>query len=165
LRDGASEDAPGFTGAHSRSIAAQFTIGRRYDDSADLRGFGERNRAATDDPATAYYVSQALEECAALRPLPGDRASHWIELAASAELSQPCRGFDGAVIEPREIVELLSAAARRGEPHAVARMLLFRDIAAPKADVMAAHDPRMAQTRESAVSIARYWAHSSRAQS
>jgi hypothetical protein len=98
----------------------------------------------------AYYVSQALEECAAIRPPPGGRETPWIELAASAELSQPCRGFDGAVIEPREIVELLSAAARRGEPHAIARMLLFRDIAAPKADVMG-DIPRLLQTRDPAV--------------
>jgi hypothetical protein len=83
-----------------------------------------------------------------VRPPPHDRETPWIELAASAELSQPCRGFDGSVIQPGEIVALLNAAARQGEPHSVARMLLFRDIAAPKAEVMgeiprllASHDP------------------------
>jgi hypothetical protein len=88
------------------------------------------------NPEIAYYVSQALEECAALRALDGDREGHWVRIAAAAALTDPCRGFDGRVIEPREIVSLLTTASLGGEPHAIARMLLFRDIAAPKAEVI-----------------------------
>jgi hypothetical protein len=150
LRDGAPGNAPASLDARSRSIIAAFAIGHRYDDAGDLRGFVERHRGAIDDPETAYYVSQALEECAALRSPPDDRETRWIELAAAAALSQPCRGFDGSVIAPGEIVELLSAAAHRGEPHAIARMLLFRDIAAPKDDVMG-DIPRLLETRDPAV--------------
>ena len=95
-------------------------------------------------------MSQALEECSALRPLAREGEGHWAELAAAAELAVPCRGFDGRVIEPREIVELLTAAAARGEPHAIARMLLFRDIAAPKAEVMD-EIPMLLATRDPAV--------------
>jgi hypothetical protein len=150
LRDGASEDTPLSTGTHPRSFLPAFPSGHGFDATGDLRRFVEQHRAAVEDPETAYYVSQALEECAALRPAPADVDARWIELAASAALLRPCRGFDGAVIEPGEIVELLSAAARRGEPHAIARMLLFRDIAAPKGDVMA-DIPRLLQTRDPAV--------------
>jgi hypothetical protein len=150
VRDGAPGGAPDAREVRSRWIIEPFATGHRYDTAADLRGFVEQHRAALDDPQTAYYVSQALEECAALRPPPGDRETRWIELAASAALSQPCRGFDGTVIQPGEIVELLGAAARRGEPHAIARMLLFRDIAAPKSDVMA-DIPKLLATRDPAV--------------
>jgi hypothetical protein len=122
----------------------------RFAAAADLRGFVERHRARADDPETAYYISQALEECAALRPPAADREVSWSALAAAAELLQPCRGFDGLAIAPTEIVALLDRAARRGEPHAVARMLLFRDIAAPKDDVIGAL-PMLLATRDPAV--------------
>jgi hypothetical protein len=112
------------------------TIADRFLLAADLRGFVERHLDSVDDPETAYYVSQALEECSVLPSPAADAGPHWAELAAAAALAGPCLGFDGRPIEPREIVGLLSAAATRGEPHAIARMLLFRDIAAPKSDVM-----------------------------
>jgi hypothetical protein len=51
-------------------------------------------------------------------------------------LADACRGFEGGAIEPRLIVDLLGRAAASGEPHAIARMLLFRDIAAPKDEVI-----------------------------
>jgi hypothetical protein len=57
-------------------------------------------------------------------------------VAATVALTTPCRGFDDRIIEPREIVALLHMASLNGEPHAIARMLLFRDIAASKADVI-----------------------------
>ena len=41
-------------------------------------------------------------------------------------------------------MDLLRRAAESGEPHAVARMLLMRDIAAPKDDVIAALPPLLA---------------------
>jgi hypothetical protein len=56
---------------------------------------------------------------------------------AQLGLAAPCRGFDGLTIDSRDILALLQEAARHGEPHARARMLSFRDIAAPKLDVMA----------------------------
>jgi hypothetical protein len=126
------------------------TVADRFLFAADLRGFVEGHLDGVDDPETAYYVSQALEECSALRPLSGGAEGHWAELAAAAALAGPCRGFDGRLIESREIVGLLSAAAKRGEPHAIARMLLFRDIAAPKSDVMESI-PWLLATRDPAV--------------
>ncbi len=46
------------------------------------------------------------------------------------------RRFEGRSIDPREVLALLQQAARQGEPHARARMLLLRDIGAPKSDVI-----------------------------
>jgi hypothetical protein len=121
--------------------AATAAVGERFQRAADFRGFVERHREALDDPETAYYVSQALEECALTRPAAGERprgdtAEHWAQLAAADALVAPCRGFDGRAIDPNEIVTLLARAAARGEPRATARMLLFRDIAAPKSDLL-----------------------------
>ena len=119
----------------------------RFEEVDDLRGFVERAAAHLDDPLIAYYVSQALEECHLLAELfperrdawfPAAAASHsWAQLAAQAALVAPCRGFEDRPIDPRQVFALLEASARSGEPHARARMLLFRDIAAPKADVIA----------------------------
>jgi len=115
-----------------------------------LRVFVELNLEGVANPEIAYYVSQALEECAALRAVDGDRGGHWVRNAASAALADPCRGFDGRVIAPREIIDLLTAASLGGEPHAIARMLLFRDIAASKADVID-EIPGLLATRDPAV--------------
>lgn len=126
----------------TRRVAAgpPAAVAERFFHAADFRGFVERHRHALDDPETAFYVSQALEECALARPAAMDvnvsvTESRWARLAAADALIAPCRGFDGRVIDPREIVALLARAADRGEPRAAARMLLFRDIAAPKSDV------------------------------
>jgi hypothetical protein len=51
-------------------------------------------------------------------------------------LADRCRGFQDEVIDSRAIFEMLRYAARWGEPHALARLLLFRDIAAPKDDAL-----------------------------
>jgi len=118
-----------------------------FDDSTrDLRGFVERRREHLAHSHVAYDVSQALEECAAVtRALALDEGSIvpvassptlWQELAASEALAAPCRGFEGYVIRPGEVMELLRYSAERGEPRARARMLLFRDIAASKEDAM-----------------------------
>jgi hypothetical protein len=121
--------------------AGPIAVGDRFLHAADFRGFVEGHRHALDDPETAYYVSQALEECAIARPTagdePADSAERWAQLAAADALVAPCRGFDGRAIDSGEIVILLARAADRGELHAAARMLLFRDIAAPKSDVLA----------------------------
>jgi hypothetical protein len=122
-----------------------------FQEGDDLRAFVEHAMSRLDDPQTMYYVSQALEECHAWGAMPDDDdtypmvavVSHmdllqWKRTWASSALAAPCRGFDGRTIDSREIFALVQQAARQGEPHAVARMLAFRDIAAPKSDVMAA---------------------------
>jgi hypothetical protein len=120
----------------------------RYQEGEDLRAYVERSNSRLDDPQTMYYVSQALEECRTWGAMPDDDElpnvtviSHvdwrqWVRSGAAATLSAPCRGFGGRVIDSGRIFTLLQEAARMGEPHARARMLLFRDIAAPKSDVM-----------------------------
>ena len=113
------------------------------------RAFVERARPYLDDPRTMYYVSQALEECYAWGGSPEDDeiyagvnvVSH-VDLQqakrswASEALAAPCRGLERQSIDPREILALLQKAARHGEPHAQAHMLIFRDVAAPKADAI-----------------------------
>jgi len=120
-----------------------------YQEGDDLRTFVERARPYLGDPRTMYSVSQALEECHAWGTTPEEDdtypsvsvVSHvdllqWKRMWASAALAAPCRGFDGRAIDSREILALLQEAARQGEPHARARMLAFRDIAAPKSDLL-----------------------------
>lgn len=113
------------------------------------RAFVDRARPYLDDPRTMYYVSQALEECYAWGGFPDDDdtyagvnvVSH-IDLQqakrswASEALAAPCRGLERQSIDPREILALLENAARHGEPHARAHMLIFRDVAAPKSDAI-----------------------------
>jgi hypothetical protein len=117
---------------------AQAAISEQFQQARDLRGFVERNLSRAADPAVAFYVSQALEECALARPwaAEAERPGRWSEKAASEMLADACRGFEASAIEPTLIVDLLGRAAASGEPHAIARMLLFRDIAAPKDEVM-----------------------------
>jgi hypothetical protein len=81
-------------------------------------------------------VSQALEECAVMRVSPDVPDIPVEERRAAHLLAEHCRGFQGEPIEPAAILEMLRYAARWGEPHALARMLLFRDVAAPKDDAL-----------------------------
>ena len=120
-----------------RQLMAQpaFTLPMR-----DLRGFVEARRDRLAETAVAYEVSQALEECYALSVarardeaiVPVSAALRWPALAAGEALAAPCRGFEGHRIHPGEVLALLRYAADNGEPRARARMLLFRDVAAPK---------------------------------
>lgn len=132
----------------------QPAVAERFIQAADFRGFVERYRGNLDDPETAYFVSQALEECALARPAAASTAAEdaegWARLAAADALVAPCRGFDAVAIDPHEIFSLLTRAAAAGEPRAAARMLLFRDIAAPKADVLPAL-PALLATRDPSV--------------
>ena len=98
--------------------------------ASDLRGFVERHRGRIGDPEIAFYVSQALEECVLARDLAPGTDSPQLAFAGR------CRGFDGERIAGQAIMELLRHAASHGEPHAIARMLLFRDVAAPKDEVL-----------------------------
>ena len=107
-----------------------------YAHAADLRGFVERHRGRLSDPETAFYVAQALEECALAHATHRDERFSDEERRAALALADHCRGFPGAAIDPQRILELLRYAAHWGEPHAAARLLLFRDVAAPKDDVL-----------------------------
>ena len=114
-----------------------------------LRDYVERARPHLEDPRTMYYVSQALEECYAWGAEPDDddiyagvNVISRMDLQeakrswAAQALAAPCRGLERHSINPREILALLERAAQHGEPRARAHMLIFRDIAAPKSDVI-----------------------------
>ena len=115
-----------------------------YEEGDDLRSFVERAASRLHDPQTMYYVSQALEECQTWgrkddESPPGSWADlrDWMRYSSAQALAAPCRGFEDSAIDSRQIFVLLQEAARQGEPHARARMLLFRDIAAPKSEAIA----------------------------
>jgi hypothetical protein len=117
---------------------------------------GEQNRyydpglamvAENLDAASRYFIATALEDCYALsqRGLPrfrdeflhrvsaGTSASdHWVRERAFDGTTQNCIAFDGAPISPEKILGLLRSAARDGDPRAIARTLLFRDLADSK---------------------------------
>jgi hypothetical protein len=118
--------------------------------ATDLNAFVERHRHRLHNPETAFYVSQALEECAATRDIDANEELPAVERSAAREIAAQCRGFAGQVIDPSAIVELLRYAARWGEPHALARLLLFRDIAAAKDDALG-ELPWMLTSREPSI--------------
>lgn len=118
--------------------------------STDLAAFVERHRQRLHNPETAFYVAQALEECALTREIEAHDELPAPERVAAREIADQCRGFAGQVISPRSIMEMLAYAARWGEPHALARMLLFRDIAAAKDDALA-DIPWMLTSREPSI--------------
>ena len=119
------------------------------DESGNLRIYVDRARPYLDDPRTMYYVSQALEECYSWGSAPEDDELYaGVDVISRVEalevkrswaaetLAAPCRGLERNSIDPREILALLEKAAEHGEPHARARMLGFRDVAAPKSEVI-----------------------------
>ena len=120
-----------------------------FDEGDNLRVYIDRARSYLDDPRTMYYVAQALEECYAWGAEPDDDDTYaGVEVIsrldpreakrswAAESLAAPCRGLERQSIDPREILALLQEAAQHGEPHARARMLIFRDVAEPKSDVI-----------------------------
>ena len=119
-----------------RAPAPAIPLKQQYLEAADLRAFVDRHWARLRDPETAFYVAQALEECAEALGASRDEAFPVEERRAAAELARGCSGFAGTVIDPALIVDLLRYAASWGEPHALARMLLFRDAAASKDDIL-----------------------------
>lgn len=121
-----------------------------YLQSTDLRAFVERHRHRLHHPETAFYVSQALEECAIPRAPAQASEIPAEERRAAQLLAEHCAGFAGEVIEPGAILDMLRYAARWGEPHALARMLLFRDVAAPKDDALT-ELPWMLTSREPSI--------------
>jgi hypothetical protein len=104
--------------------------------ATDLRAFVDKHRGRLVDPETAFYVSQALEECALSHDTGSREGLPALERHAAALIADQCRGFDAVVIDPAAILELLRHAARWGEPRAEARLLLMRDIAASKDDAL-----------------------------
>ena len=126
-----------------------FPVFPALDESDNLRVYVERARSYLDDPRTKYYVSQALEECYAWGSEPDDDDIYAgvdvisrVDLQeakrswAAQALAAPCRGLERYSIDPREILALLEGASQHGEPHARAHMLIFRDVAASKSDVI-----------------------------
>jgi hypothetical protein len=63
--------------------------------SNDLRAFVDRHRNSLHHPETAFYVSQALEECAVSRAPPEDSSIPSQERRAARLLADHCSGFDG----------------------------------------------------------------------
>lgn len=137
---------PARTVQHAPALFAYFPA---FDESDSLRVYVEHARSYLDDPRTMYYVSKALEECYTWGAAPDDNDLYaGIDVISRVSLQEakrswagealaaPCRGLERQSIDPREILALLEGAARHGEPHARARMLSFRDIAAPKSDVI-----------------------------
>jgi hypothetical protein len=117
---------------------------------------GEQNRyydpglammAENLDAASRYFVAMALEDCYALSQhgLPRFRdeflhrlsagtvaSDHWVRERAFVGTTRNCIAFDSAPISPEKILGLLQSAARDGDPRALARTLLFRDLADSK---------------------------------
>lgn len=102
------------------------------------------------DAASRYFIAMALEDCYALsrHGLPrlhgeflhrqntgtgaSDQYENWLRERAFAGTTRHCIAFDGAPILPERILGLMQSAARDGDPRAIARTLLFRDLADSK---------------------------------
>ena len=112
---------------------------------------GLANVAEHLDAESRYFVAMALEDCYALshNGLPqfrddfvrrlntgltaSNRAHNWARERAFENSIRHCAAFDTAPISPDKILALLQSAARDGDPRAIARTLLFRDLADSKA--------------------------------
>jgi hypothetical protein len=125
-------------------------IEAEYQSSADLYGFYLKHADAGASPRTEamYFVSQALEECFAVSMLGWEQFSIALQAEGWTRELFVCQGFVDHPIRGEDIVDMLASAAEAGDPRARARMLLFRDIAAPieetqdlVADLIATQDP------------------------
>ena len=113
----------------------------RYYDPALVSG------AENLDAQSRYHIAVALEECYALshdglarfrddfaQRLNANAApENWTRERAFDRSIRHCVAFDGAPISPVLVLDLLQSAARDGDPRAIARTLLFRDLAESKA--------------------------------
>jgi hypothetical protein len=137
------------------------SIGEEYRQSRDLWAFFLRHAQSTRDGPTLYFLSQALEECYVIshalddtdlnrkwREVSAGAGDALASLAAKELLAAPCRGFGDQPIDARDVLALIAESAAMEEPRALARMLLFRDIAAPKdelapllQELLASRDP------------------------
>lgn len=102
------------------------------------------------DSRSRYFVAMALEECyalshAGLARLRDDFTrrlntglgvsapdNNWARRRAFDSGVRDCVAFDGAPISPEQVLGLLQSAARDDDPRAIARTLLFRDLADSK---------------------------------
>ena len=122
--------------AEIAAAAERASLRDEYLGSTDLRSFVHRHQARLRDPETAFFVSQALEDCALTHDTGMRDGLPLEEQRAASAIADQCRGFEGEVIDPATILELLRHAARWGEPRAEARLLLLRDAAASKEDAL-----------------------------
>jgi hypothetical protein len=140
-----------------KDASASFPSRSQHRQTRDFAG--EQNRyydpdlamvAESLDAASRYFVAMALEDCYALSQhgLPrlhddflhrvnvsasaSDQYENWLRERAFAGTTRHCLFFDGAPISPEKILGLLQSAARDGDPRALARTLLFRDLADSK---------------------------------
>jgi hypothetical protein len=124
-------------------------IGEEFRQSRDLWAFFLRHAQSARDGATLYFLSQALEECYVISHALDEtgRMRDWREVSAGAGdalaslaakelLAAPCLGFGDQPIDARDVLALVAESAAMDEPRALARMLLFRDIAAPKDELL-----------------------------
>lgn len=101
------------------------------------------------DAESRYFIAMALEDCYALShsgtgklrddfarrlgaALP-ERSDRQLREAAFEASNRQCTPFDGSSISPERVLSLLRGAAQDGDPRAIARTLLFRDLAESKA--------------------------------
>ena len=102
------------------------------------------------DAGSRYFIAMALEDCYALSqhglPRLHDEFLHRQNVGTSTSdqyesglreraffgTTRHCIAFEGAPISPEKILRLLQSAARDGDPRAIARTLLFRDLADSK---------------------------------
>ena len=138
---------------------ARLQPSNRLPPTANRARWNLRNPAFYYDPALAgvadgldaesrYFIAMALEDCYALShsgienlrddfsrrlgsALPGRRDRQLRETAFEASIRQ-CAPFDGSSISPQRVLALLRGAAHDGDPRAIARTLLFRDLAESK---------------------------------
>ena len=101
------------------------------------------------DAESRYFIAMALEDCYALshsgtdnlrngfiRRLEAaspDQIDRQLREAAFEASNRQCAAFDGLAISPKRVLALLRGAAQDGDPRAIARTLLFRDLAESKA--------------------------------
>lgn len=137
-----SHDLRGFV---ERNAARSEEPRMAYEISQALEECYAASRAIPEQPA--HFDIGALRRAMPVREVSDDyrpasshATDHWASLwarhAAEEALAAPCRGFEGHPIEPTRVLSLLHQAALAGEPRARARMLLFRDVTASKAEML-----------------------------
>jgi hypothetical protein len=145
--------APAVHNVSSESLSSRSQLGQTRDFAAEQNRYYDPGLAAVAenlDAASRYFVAVALEDCYALSQhgLPqlrdeflhrikvgavaSDQYENWLRERAFAGTTRHCLAFDGAPISPEKILGLLQSAARDGDPRAIARTLLFRDLADSK---------------------------------
>ena len=136
---------------HAMEIAASPRQLRTQEPQPHFYDPGLAMAAERLDAASRYYAAIALEECYALsrdgvarfrddflRRLNSGNGTaaeneSWVRVHAFNRSNRDCIAFDNAPISPKVVLGLLESAARDGDPRAIARTLLFRDLGESKA--------------------------------